>query len=78
MFGEIFGLQECPTCGTSVPTPFLEDGSHVCRADRVLTHQVEQAHRSMARLEQEVAEYLETDRARKLAAFNRWCVEHGR
>jgi hypothetical protein len=78
MFGEIFALAECSACGASVPRPFMEDGSHVCRPDQVLTHQLEEARRSVARLESDIAAYLQTERAQKLVAFRRWCVANGR
>jgi hypothetical protein len=78
MIGSIYGYTRCPDCGLSVPASQLREGGHACRPENVLAHQVLRARAELETLEDDVAAYLQTDRAQKLLAFRRWCAEHGR
>jgi hypothetical protein len=78
MARSVYGYTRCPTCGLSVPAAQLEGAGHECRAENIVAHQTLKARRSLERLEQDIAAYIETDRARNLLAFRRWCFEHGR
>ena len=78
MLGSVYGYTRCPDCGVSVPTAQLQAGTHTCNPDNLIAHQVVKARDELARLEQDVADYLTTERAQRLLAFRRWCSEHGR
>lgn len=78
MLGSVYGYTRCPDCGLSVPTTQLQGGTHVCSPETLAAHQTLKARQELERFEEEVGDYLGTERCQKLLAFARWRLEHGR
>lgn len=72
------GYTGCPDCGLSVRRAALATGEHRCVQENVIAHQTRKARDELVGLEGELADYLATDRAQKLLAFERWCEENRR
>jgi hypothetical protein len=78
MLGSVYGYTRCPDCGLSVPTVQIHGGTHVCSPENLIAHQTLKAKQELDRLEEEVGDYLGTERCQKLLAFARWRLAHGR
>ena len=78
MLGSVYGYTRCPECGLSVPTAQIQGGTHVCNAENLVAHQTLKARQELEKLEQDVADYLTTERCQNLLGFARWRLAHGR
>jgi hypothetical protein len=78
MLGSVYGYTRCPDCGLSVPTVQIQGGTHVCSPENLVAHQTLKARQELDHLEEEVGDYLGTERCQKLLAFARWRLAHGR
>lgn len=78
MLGSVYGYSRCPECGLSVPTAQIQSGAHLCNPDNLVAHQTLRARQELEKLEQEVDDYLSTERCQNLLGFARWRLAHGR
>ena len=68
----------CPECGRRLSLATPGEGEHECDPEERVEYQALRARVELVSIEQELARYLATPRARKLLAFRRFLEDRDR